>query len=134
MRVFALLLMATCAAAVERWTVDQPDSWYDPMASHHGKHGLGGIGVGVVGYGLGALVTESRPLRFGAAVAAGAVVGFGYEAYHASAGTLNDPVDAGWVVAGAAVGGGLAWLTDGLLSASPTPDGHGAALTVAVRW
>jgi hypothetical protein len=130
----ALALLATIAAnaAALDLAVDQPDRWYDPAVSHHGKHGLGGVVLGAVVFEAARVATDDRATRYCTAFAAGAVVGIGYEVAHGSDATLIDPIDAAWVAVGSLVGAGLADLTEGALSIAPTRGG--ASLVATLRF
>lgn len=123
------LPLATLVAADWNVQVDQPDRWWDPQASHHGKHGLGGLAIGVVGYELASLWTDDRSNRIVEATAAGLVVGVGYEVYHGyQSADYTDPVDALWVGAGSLVGAVLTDLTHQAVSVAIGPHEVSAGL------
>lgn len=129
------LALATSAglAASEVWQVDQPAEWWNPRASHHGKHALGGLALGALSFEAADLVTDDRAAHYAVAIGAGVVVGFSYEAWHARDGrSFNDPVDALYVVAGAAIGAVLADYTGQAVSVAIHRDG--ASLAWERRW
>ncbi len=133
--IITLAAIASSAISSEdlHWQVDQPAHWADPDASHHGKHALGGVLIGAATYDVAALVTESRPRRFMAATISGAGIGLGYELIAGADGRSSvDPVDAGWVAAGALVGAAVMDITGQLFSITTRHDG--VALALAWRW
>ncbi len=119
-------------ASESYWRVDPSADWYDPMGSHHLKHAELGVVVGYGTYAGASLAFESRAARYGSAIGAGIVVGFGYEIYHRSDTTLADPVDAAYVVAGSLVGAVLCDLTCQAIEAYLAPDA--AAIGYTARW
>lgn len=122
-------ILAACAAD---WQVDQPSRWWDPQTSHHGKHAVAGIACGALTFEAASLVTDDRLPRYTAAIAVGAVVGFGYEDYHGGNGTYKDPIDGLWVTAGAAIGAVLADATNSVVSIALHHDS--AAVAFAFDW
>lgn len=126
-------LLALRVAGAEVVGIDQPSRWFDPGASHHLEHGLGGAAIGVTGYAAAALVTDNRERRLAFAAGTGAVVGIGYELARGRDGTsLADPIDAAWVAAGAVAGALAADLTGQALSLAITP--RSAAIALAIRF
>lgn len=128
-----LLCLAASASALEV-AVDDSARWYDLGASHHGQHALGGAAIGALGYGAAALVTDQRDRRLASGIALGAVAGVGFELLAAERGgdghgeNLVDPIDAAWVVVGAAAGALLADLTHEAITIAATPTSVGAAV------
>ncbi len=113
--------------------VDEPDRWSEPSASHHGKHFLGGIPLGVGAYAMTSLGDIPIGDRFITAAAAGAIVGVGFEVVRGWDGSSYiDPVDAAWVVVGSIAGAGLAHLTGSAVSLAARPGQ--ASVTVAWRF
>ncbi len=109
-------LLATIAAVPLLGAVvaiDRPSDWWEPSASHHEMHGLGGVALGFTSASLVSLATDARAAKYAVAIGTGAVVGVGYEVAHGwgSDGTYMDPVDALWVVGGSVVGAALVDLT-----------------------
>ncbi|MDY7228844.1 hypothetical protein [Hyalangium rubrum] len=89
------------------------DDWF---SADKRNHFLISMGLAGVGYGAGAALSEERPVRWltGAGLSLG--VGLGKELHDRSQGRLFSVKDLAWDAAGAAVGLGLAWLIDSLLS------------------
>jgi hypothetical protein len=114
--------------------IDRPADWLEPSASHHGKHGLGGIPLGVASASLVSLATGARAAKYAVAIGTGAVVGVGYEVAMGwgSTGTYMDPVDALWVVSGAIVGAALVDLTGQAVTVVAGP--HQVAVAIAFRF
>jgi hypothetical protein len=126
----ALLVLAIAAAATAADVgVDEPSRWWDPLASHHGLHGLGGAAIGCATFAAVA-PHAGRAASYGSAIAAAAVCGIGWELLAAHHGAdLVDPVDAAWVVAFAPVGAAIADATGLRITVLPRRDG--AALAIA---
>lgn len=127
-------LALTAPASALEVAVDDAGRWYDVGTSHHGQHALGGAAIGALGYGAAALTTDRRDCRLAAGIAVGAVAGIGFELAAAAGGgdrhgeTLVDPIDAAWVVVGAAAGAVLADLTHEAVTIAVTPTSVGAAV------
>jgi hypothetical protein len=125
MKTIALLLCSPLAMALEGsgWQVDQPESWYDPMASHHGKHAiLGAIAAAPCYVGL-RLLKVGPGASWTAGTALAGVVGIAYELRGAADGAYRDPVDVAWTLAGGAIASTLCYATDRwLIIPSVTPD------------
>lgn len=135
-------MMALCldgTASAMDVGVDQPASWWNPRASHHGLHAAGGTVIGALGYEAAALVTDARDRRVAYATALGLAVGTAYEVA-AAGGLLSDqhgesivdPVDALWVTVGAFVGATVAEATHDAVTVALSP--RGASIVVAWRF
>ncbi len=118
-----LLSLAWGSIGAAELAIDQPDAWWEPSASHHGKHFLGGLAVGAGSYALTSLGPVPVGDRFITAAAAGAIVGVGFEVIRGWDGSAYiDPCDAAWVVLGSVAGAGLAHLTGQAMSVRASPD------------
>ncbi len=127
----SLLLMAWGSIAAAELAIDQAPLWWEPSASHHGKHFLGGLPVGAGAYALTSLTDAPVEDRFITAAAAGAIVGVGFEVVRGWDGSSYvDPVDAAWVVVGSVAGAGLAHLTGQAMSVRASPD----VVAVGIAW
>lgn len=108
MKLVALILPLTLSAA--DWKVDQPSRWYDPEASHHGKHALIlGAPVAVISYVGLRIVGFNRPVAFVGGSLAASAAGVVYELNGAADGAYRDPVDVAWTALGGIVAAGLCW-------------------------
>lgn len=132
-RFLATGAIALAAVGAERIAVDQPDDWYRLDVSHHDAHALGGVAIGVVAFEAAAIATDDRAERYAIAVGAGAAIGLGYELFAGRDGrSYVDPVDAGYVAAGALIGAAVADLTNHAVTVIAHHDG--AAIAVALRF
>lgn len=131
-RIACIAILASAAAASDSVVVrvDQPDRWYQPGTSHHGKHAAGGLALGAVTF---AAVPAARATRYAVATAVGAAVGLGFELARGRDGSSYvDPVDVAWTTAGAAAGAALADLAGFAISA--TVNRRGASLGVRITF
>jgi uncharacterized protein YfiM (DUF2279 family) len=113
--------------------IDQPDNWYDPQASHHAKHLVGGAAFGAVTFTAAELVTDSRPGAYVLAIAGGLCLGAGYELWNGRNGSCYvDPVDVAWTTAGAAIGAVIADYTGQAIGLALTHDS--VAVSARVAW
>jgi len=105
-------LLALLLASWEAPAAPARDGWFDQDKP---KHFVISLSLAGLGYGAGAALSDSRPVRCltGAGLALG--VGLGKELYDASQGRPFSYKDLAWDAAGTAVGLGLAWLLDTLL-------------------
>lgn len=117
MRLLVVTILCSWCGAVEFdgliFAVDRPNEWWDPRASHHGKHAVLGAEVGFLTYGGARLFTDERPTAWWIGTGSAATVGVAYEVIQARKhGCWVDPADALWTAAGGAIGATCAYATD----------------------
>jgi hypothetical protein len=129
-------MMALCldgSALAMDVAVDRPGDWWNPQASHHAEHAMGGALIGVAGYMGASLVTDDSDKRIAMGTACGLAIGAAFELERGrDGGCYVDPVDVAWTTAGALVGAVVADLTNDLATVAFGP--RGASITVAWRF